>query len=105
MNVHVTISQADIPASDTGSLAKTYLRAQLFLVLLGTDLLALISACILATVMWQSGVGVHLSGLMLALIALYGLSGFAFRAFAGDALLRPLPSVRGALLSWARRCV
>ena len=101
MNVHVTISQADIPASDTGSLAKTYLRAQLFLVLLGTDLLALISACILATVMWQSGVGVHLSGLMLALalISLYGLSGFAFRAFAGDALLRPLPSVRGALLS------
>lgn len=71
------------------------------LFLLGTDLLALVSACTLATVMWQNLLGAHLPGLMLALalISLYGLSGFAFRAFTGDALIRPLPSMRAALLS------
>jgi len=101
MNVHATISPTEIPAMDSGSLAKAYLRAQLILVLLGTDLLVLVSACALATVRSQSSLGIHLSGLMpaLALISLYGLTGFAFKAFAGDALLRPLPSVRRAVLS------
>ncbi|WP_242130229.1 exopolysaccharide biosynthesis polyprenyl glycosylphosphotransferase [Sphingobium sp. Sx8-8] len=101
MNVHATINPAEIPSGEGGSLAKAYLRAQLILVLFGTDLLALVFACTLAMVIWQSNLGIHLSDLMpaLTLILLYSLTGFALRAFAGEALLSPVISVRGSLLS------
>lgn len=103
MNVHATISAANTPASDGRSLAKAYLRARLILILLGTDFLALVSACAMATALSPGHPDMHPRSFMLALalIALYGLSGFAFRVFTGDALIRPPLSIRGAVFSIA----
>lgn len=101
MNVHATIGAADTPSSDSGRRSKAYLRAQLILILLGSDFLALACACSLAAGLSQSHVAFQSSGIMLALalISLYALSGFAFRAFTGDALIRPLSSLQSAVFS------
>ncbi|WP_367348208.1 sugar transferase [Sphingobium yanoikuyae] len=76
---------------------------QLILALVGTDILALLMACIVAAILSQAQLGSHSPGPMLALaiLPLYGLSGFVFRAFSGEALIARLASVRAAIFSVA----
>lgn len=101
MNVHASIDEVGLPWRPGKARSKALLRTQLIMALVGADLLALSLACIMASILSEMRGGGHSPGSMLALalVPLYGLSGFAFRAFNGTALISRLTSLKAAAFS------